>query len=152
MYKWILLGHAIGGGTLFGTHVYLEGLMAQANRSPDTSTYMAVMTRAATAADRLLGVASIVTVVFGIWLVVETAYDWGDLFVTIGMSLWLLAFAIALFLLNPRMREIKAAIAEEGPTSDAAVGGMKSLVTMIHAQSLIIAVAFVVMVIKPGIL
>jgi F0F1-type ATP synthase assembly protein I len=152
VYKWILLGHAIGGGTLFGAHVYLEGLTAQANRSADTSTYMTVMLRATNAADRLLGIASIVTVVFGVWLVVDTAYDWGDLFVTIGMSAWLLAFAVTLFLLNPRTREIKAAVAEGGIADEVAVTGMKSLVNVIHLQSLLVAIAFIVMVIKPGIL
>lgn len=151
VYKWILLAHAIGGATLFGAHVYLESLMATAARTKEPGGYMLIMLKSSTAANRVMGVASVVTLVFGIWLVIDTSYEWGDLFVTIGLSAIILGFAIAQFLMTPRLAEINEMIEVSGPTDSAAIDKMKSLGTLIHVQSLIVAVAFVFMIVKPGI-
>ncbi len=121
MYKWILLGHAIGGATLFGASIYMESLMAGASRTTDPSSYMLVMLRLSKAANRLMGPASIITFIFGIWVVVETAYEFSDLFVTIGMSVIILAFAISMFLMSPREKEINALIIENGMDDESAV-------------------------------
>ena len=112
MYKWILLGHAIGGATLFGASIYMESLMAGAGRTTDPSAYMLIMLRLTKAANRVMGPASIITLIFGIWVVVESASEFSDLFVTIGLSIIILAFAISMFLMSPRDKEINALIAD----------------------------------------
>jgi hypothetical protein len=151
VYRWILLAHAIGGATLFGAHVYIESLMATAARTKESGGYMLIMLKASTTADRVMGAASGVTLIFGVWLVIDTTYSWGDLFVTIGLSAILLGFAIARFLMTPRFAEINAIIAESGPTDETAIEKMKSLGNLLHVQTLIVVVAFVFMILKPGI-
>ncbi len=152
MYKWILLAHAIGGATLFGAHVYMEGLMASAGRSGDRVQYMTTMLGASNTAGRIMGPASIITLIFGGWLVIETSYDWEEIFVTIGLVVVVAAFAISLFLMAPRLKEVEAIVEENGLTDDAAVAKMKGIGTLVHVMTLLVAVAFVVMIIKPGIL
>lgn len=151
MYKWILLGHAIGGATLFGAHVYMEGLMASAGRAGDDSVYMSVMTRMASTADRVMGPASLITLVFGIWLVIDTSYEFGDIFVSIGFAIIIAAFAVSMFLMRPRFNEVQEAVEENGPTDPGAMASMKSLGNLAHVQTLLVAIAFVVMILKPGI-
>jgi hypothetical protein len=148
--KWILLGHLVGGSTLFGAHVYAESLMAQAVRTTEPGGYMLIMLKASSAADRLMGVASLLTLVFGIWLVVDTHWEWGDLFVSVGLAAIIGGFAIAQFLMSPRLTEVKALIEEHGPSDERAIAKMKSYGNLIHVLTLIIAVAFVLMVLKPG--
>lgn len=150
MYKWILLGHLVGAATLFGAHVYAESLMAGALRTSEPGGYMLIMLKASNAADRVMGVATVLTLVFGIWLVVDTSWDWGDLFVTIGLAAIILGFAVAQFLMSPRLKEVKELVEENGPSDESAVAKMKSYGNLIHVESLLIAVAFVVMVLKPG--
>ncbi len=151
MYKWILLAHAIGGATLFGAHVYLESLMAGASRAGGAA-YMGTMIPASKAANRVMGPASVITIVFGIWLVIETTYGFEDIFVGIGLLAVVAAFAISMFLLDPRLKEVEAIIEENGIDDESAVAKMKSVGGLIHVLTVIVAIAFVAMIIKPGIL
>ncbi|MGI9666858.1 MAG: DUF2269 family protein [Acidimicrobiia bacterium] len=151
MYKWILLGHLIGASTLFGGHVYMEGLMASANKAGDDSIYMTIMLRTAKTADRLMGPAGLITLVFGIWLVIDgAAWEFSQMFVSLGFLFVIAAFAIGLFVMRPKSQEIDAAIEEDGLTAEKAVSTMKSLGTLVHIQTAIVAVALVIMVFKPG--
>lgn len=136
---------------LFGGHVYLEGLVASAGRTRRSVDYMTVMMSASTAADRVMGVASIITVVFGVWLVIDSpVFGFEELFVTIGFVAVIAAFAVSIFVMGPSLKKIKAIVAENGVGDASAVEKMKSLVTLIHVQTLIVAIAFIVMVLKPG--
>jgi uncharacterized membrane protein len=151
MYKWLLLAHAIGGATLFGGHVYLESLTAAASKAVDDVGYMTVMMKASNAAERVMTAASIVTLVFGVWLVFDRPqYGFEDLFITIGFAAIIIAFAVSMFLMGPRFKEIKELVDENGYGDEAALTKMKSFATFIHVQTLIVAVAFVVMIVKPG--
>lgn len=153
MYKWLLLAHVIGGATLFGAHVYMEGLMASAGKSGDDSVYMTLMLRMSKTADRLMGPASLITLVFGVWLVIDSgAWEFSDLFVTIGFSVIIAAFAVSMFLIRPRSKDIDAAVEENGITDPAAVATMKSISNLVHAETLLVAIGLVFMVLKPGIL
>ena len=151
MYKWLLLGHVIGGAMLFGGHVYIESLTAAAGREKDDVGYMTVMMRAGQAANRVMGVASVLTIVFGVWLVLDSAaFEFEDLFISIGFLAVVAAFAVSIFLMGPRFKAISALVDENGFGDGAAVTKMKSFVGLIHIQSLIVTIAFVVMVLKPG--
>ncbi len=150
MYRWILLAHAVGGATLFGAHVYLESLMAGARRD-GTAPFMRTMIRASTSAGRVLGPAAIITLVFGIWLVFETVYSFEEVFVLIGFVAVAAAFAISTFLMRPRLEEIEAIVEENGIEDETAVAKMQGFTGLVHAQTLIVAIAFAVMILKPGI-
>lgn len=150
MYRWILLAHAIGGATLFGAQVYLESLMAGARRD-GVPAYMRTMIRASRTAGRVLAPATVITFIFGVWLVVETGYRFEDLFVTIGMVTVVGAFAISVFLMRPRLEEIEAIVAESGIEDDTALHRMRGFTGLVHAQTLIVAIAFAAMILKPGI-
>ena len=152
MYDWILLGHAIGGATLFGAHVYMEALMASAGREQDQSQYMTAMLRASKTAGRVMGPASGITLLFGVWLVLDSAfYEFEQLFVAIGLAVIIAAFAISMFLMSPRLKDIEATIDESGLDDSEAVTSMRSLGNLAHAQTALVALAFVVMILKPGV-
>lgn len=150
MYKWILLFHAIGGAVLFGGHVYMESLMASATRSGDRGTYMTILTRVGTTAERIMPPAAIVTLVFGIWVVIEGSWKFEQLFVLIGFAVVAMAFAISIFLIRPLEAEMNEQIDEHGLESDEAAAKMSKLANLIHSQTLLVSFAFVVMFLKPG--
>ena len=151
MYEWILLFHAIGGATLFGAHVYMESLMASAGREQDRSVYMTSMLRVSKTAGRVMGPASAITLIFGVWLVLDSAfYEFEQLFVAIGLAVIVAAFAISMFLMTPRLRDIEATVDESGLDDSGAVASMRSLGNLAHVQTALVALAFVVMILKPG--
>ena len=131
--------------------MYIESLTAAAGREKDDVGYMTVMMRAGQAANRVMGVASVLTIVFGVWLVLDSAaFEFEDLFISIGFLAVVAAFAVSIFLMGPRFKAISALVDENGFGDGAAVTKMKSFVGLIHIQSLIVTIAFVVMVLKPG--
>lgn len=150
MYKWILLGHAIGAAIWFGGSVYIEGLMASASRTKDESTYMTTILRVINTNTRIFTGAGIITVLFGIWLVIDGGSEFEDLFVSLGFVLAIAAITLGLFLFKPRGEEIETLVEENGLTDSAALDKAKSLMTMGHVQTLLIAIAFIVMILQPG--
>ena len=149
MYKWILLAHLMGAAVLFGGHVYMEGVMASAGREADRSVYMSAMLRMSKTAGRLMGPASVITLVFGIWLVFEGSWEFEDLFIVVGFVVIIAAITVSLFLMSPKLKDVEEAVAENGLDDEGAVATMKSLGNLVHVQTLLVAVAFVVMVLKP---
>jgi len=67
----------------------------------------------------------------------------------IGFVVIIAAITVSLFLMNPKLKDIEEAVEESGPTDEGALANMKSLGSLVHVQTLLVAIAFVVMVIKP---
>ena len=149
MYSWILLAHAVGAAVLFGGHVYMESVMASAGRETDRSLYMSVMLRMSKTAGRIMGPAAIVTLVFGVWLVLDGPWEFEEVFVTIGFVAIIAAFTVSLFLMNPKLKDIEEVVEENGLTDESALATKKSLGNLVHVQTLLVAVAFAVMILKP---
>jgi hypothetical protein len=100
-------------------------------------------------AGRIMGPAAIVTLVFGVWLVLDGPWEFEEVFVTIGFVAIIAAFTVSLFLMNPKLKDIEEAVEENGLTDEGALATMKSLGNLVHVQTLLVAVAFAVMILKP---
>jgi len=151
MVKWILLAHVLGGATWFGAHVYIEGLMASAARTRDPETIMTVGLKVTKTNDRVLGGAGLVTLVFGIWLVFESVYDFEMIFITIGFAVAVIGLAMGIFIFKPKGVELEELVAERGLTDPEAMAKMKSLGNLGHVMTLLVATAMILMVLKPGV-
>ena len=75
MNEWLLFFHVLFAVVWLGGAVYVEGLMATANRTGDASAVMGVFTRVAPTNRRLFSVAGIGAIVFGFWLVAELGLE-----------------------------------------------------------------------------
>lgn len=150
MVKWILLAHVIGGSAWFGAHVYVESLMATAARARDPEVLMTVGLKVAKTNQRVISGAGFVTLIFGVWLVLESVYSFEMMFVTIGLAVAIVGLAMGLFLLKPKVAEIEELVAERGLTDPDAMAKMKGVTNLGHIMTLLVAVAMIVMVLKPG--
>ena len=150
MVKWILLAHVLGGSTWFGASIYVEGLMASAARTKDPETIMTVGLKVAKTNQRVMSVAGFVTLIFGVWLVLESVYDFETLFVTVGFAVAIIGLAMGFFLFKPKGAEIEEIVAERGLTDPEAMAQMKSLGNLGHIMTLLVSVAMILMVLKTG--
>ncbi len=151
MYKWILLIHGIGGAVLFGGHVYMESLMANAARAGDRTTTMSILTRVGQTAGRIMTPAGFVTLIFGVWVVLDGSWKFEQLFVIIGFAMVVMAIAVSMFLMRPLEEEINVQVDEHGLDSDEVAIRMAKMTNLVHTQTLLITIAFVVMFLKPGV-
>ncbi len=149
--EWILLLHVLAGAALFGGQFYVESLMASAARTKDPETIMTVGVKVGLTNMRIFPAAGFVVLITGIWIVLQSVYEFEMLFVTIGFALTLLALANGLFILKPRVAEIGELVAEKGLTDPETMAKAKSVGNLGHIQTLLVSIIIVVMVLQPGV-
>jgi uncharacterized membrane protein len=148
--EWIILIHVLAGATLFGGQFYVEALMATAARTKDPETIMTVGGKVGPTNGRLFTPAGVIVLITGTWIVIESAYEFEMLFISIGFVLTIVALSIGLFLLKPGQSELGDLVAEHGMTSPEAMAKAKSLGNIGHIQTLLVTIIIIVMVLKPG--
>jgi uncharacterized membrane protein len=149
-YKWLLLFHVLFAVVWLGGSIYIEGLLANASRTGDPKDLMRTALRVFPTNKRLFGVAGVGTVVFGFWLVLETAWTFEMAWVAIALALTIVAIVIGIFYFGPRGDAIAARVAEHGLDDPEATAQLRQIGTVGHVNALLLFVTLVLMIFKPG--
>ena len=152
MIEWVVVLHVLAGAAWFGGHLFMEGLMAGAARTKDSGTMMTVMLGIVDTSARLFTAAGLLVLVTGIWIVIDLSpvYGFEMMFVSIGFLVVLIGLGVSIFFFRPKGAALKEAIAQQGVTSTAAAALAKQLSMVSHIMTLLVTIALVVMVLKPG--
>jgi len=151
LYDWLLLFHVLFATIWFGGSVYLEGLIATAGRTGEQAAVTAVYRRIAPTNRRLFSIAGIGTILFGFWLVLEKeAWQFESVWVAVGIGAALLAIGLDLFYETPKGAKIVSLVEAngEGDTEAAEIAKQGSMVG--HVRTLLLFVALIMMIFKPG--
>jgi uncharacterized membrane protein len=151
MNEWLLFFHVLFAVVWLGGAVYVEGLMATANRTGDVSAVMGVFTRVAPTNRRLFSIAGIGTIVFGFWLVLDDVrFEFETVWISVAIVAAVLALAIDLFYETPKASKILALVDANG-AGDAEAAELAKKVSMFgHVRTLLLFVAFVMMIFQFG--
>lgn len=150
--EWVLLGHIAFAAVWFGGHVYIEGLLASAGRSGDNTTLAVTAAQVGKVSFRVFPIAIILTLVFGVWLLLDgqADHEFSDLFVSVGFLAVIIGMGTGIFYIAPKDKQITELLDARGP-DDPQLHDLIGKVTMVnHLMTLVVAVALVFMVIKPG--
>ena len=150
MYEWLLLFHVLFAAIWLGGSIYLEGLMAAANRTGDVAAVMGVFTRVAPTNRRLFSIAGIGVIVFGFWLVFEMGLEFEAVWITVAIAAALLAIGIDLLFEAPRSAKIVALVESNGPGDAEAVELVQRVARFGHVRTGLLAIALVMMIFKFG--
>jgi uncharacterized membrane protein len=151
MIEWIIVFHVLAGAAWFGGHLFMEGMMAAAGRTKEPSTILTVNLGLVETSSRLFTVAGIIVLVTGVWIVVDQPqYGFEMMFVSIGFLVVLIGLGVGLFYFRPKGAKLKELVAQEGATSTAALATAKQLAMVSHVMTLLVTIALIVMVLKPG--
>jgi uncharacterized membrane protein len=134
----------VGGGFL------LQLLLFRAKRvGPDE---LASLTSAAEwTSQRFFMPASFAVLGFGVWLVIAGGYDWGDMWITLGIVGYLLSALNGMAILGPTSKKMKGLIEQRGP-NDPVVTHMSRRLDLAGRFDLVVLIAVIfVMVTKPGV-
>jgi uncharacterized membrane protein len=95
MYDWLLFLHLLSAMVWVGAGVLLSGLAMLALRSPDTAAPARFLSALGTIGPRVLAPASVATLGFGVWLVLNSpAWGFGQLWVLLALGLVVAAVLI----------------------------------------------------------
>jgi uncharacterized membrane protein len=149
--EFVVLIHVLAGATWFGGHVYVESLMAAAGRTGDPERIATVGLGAVKTNGRLFGAAGTIALLTGIWIVLATeAYEFENLFVSLGIILTVAALIYGLAVLKPREEALDELAAEKGLTDPVFIAELKKTAGLGRAMTLGVTIIIIVMVLKPG--
>ncbi len=141
----------MAGALWFGGQVYVEGLIASAARTKDPATIMTVAGRVGATSQRLFLAAGILVLITGPWIVIDHgAFSFDMAFISIGFAIAVFTIALRLFYLMPRDEEVRQLVVEHGLTSPEAMAKAKEIGNISHLVTLLLTIALIVMVLKPG--
>ena len=155
MYEWLLFLHVTGAFLLLGGTV-AGGVLNVAAMQRERPSEIALLLKLTRAAVALIGAGMILTIVFGIWLVIdEDVYDILDGWIVATLLLWVLANALggAGGRRDRHTRELAERLAVEGdapsPDRRARVRDPVS-VALSYGSGVVVLVILVLMIWKPG--
>jgi uncharacterized membrane protein len=152
MYDWLLFFHVLGAVAWFGGSIYVEALMAGAARTGDPRTIMRTALRVLDANSMLFTIAPGLTLLFGIWLVIEGPGVRGfeELWVSASFVLTLVVIGMGVLFFNPQGKRLAAIVEARGMEDEESRDVGRRIGTMGHASTGILFVIFVLMIFKPG--
>jgi uncharacterized membrane protein len=151
MSELLLFLHVLFAMTWLGGSIYIEALMAGARRTGDGRTWMRTFLRVGDTNQRLFTVAGIGTILFGFWLVFDrAAYEFEQAWVVLAIVMVLISVGLGVFYLTPRSQQIADRVAENGLEDPEAVSLAKQVVNVAHLNVLLLLIALVMMIWKPG--
>jgi len=92
-YDWLLFLHVTGAFLVIGGAV-MAGIFNFAALNRARPSEIAVLFRLARVAVVAIGAGMGVTLVFGLWLVHNAGYDWGETWIVLALVLWVLSNAM----------------------------------------------------------
>jgi uncharacterized membrane protein len=146
---WIKFAHVISAATWFGGMVYVEALIANAKRTNDPQILGAVSMRVGKTNMRLFPAVGLLTLLFGIWLVIEAGFEWESAFVSAGLTITIIGLGMGIFFFMPKMKQIEAILASDGPGSHELMAISKKIGMATHFMAAILTIAMFFMVVQP---
>jgi uncharacterized membrane protein len=151
MIEWVVVFHVLAGAAWFGGHLFMEGMMAAAGRTKEPSTILTVNLGIVETSSRLFTVAGILVLLTGVWIVIDQPqYGFEMMFVSIGFLVVLIGLGVGIFYFRPKGAELKELVTKDGASSTAALAKAKQLAMVSHVMTLLVTIALIVMVLKPG--
>jgi uncharacterized membrane protein len=91
----------------------------------------------------------VLTLVFGVLLVLDGPWSFGDLWIVIGLAGWIAAWGVGFFVLRPHAEKMKEIVKQHGPTSPEVQRQARLLAVVSRVQLLSLFLLVADMVLKP---
>ena len=153
-YHWLLFLHVTGAFMVLGGAV-MAGIFNVSALRRERPSEIVVLFRLARFAVTAISVGMVVTLAFGLWLVNDANYGWGDTWIVLALVLWVIANALGGIGggRDKRTRELAEQLAAQGdapsPELRARLRDPVSL-ALSWGSGLVVIVILALMIWKPG--
>lgn len=103
-----------------------------------------------TVALRLYAPTSLVLLIAGILLTIESNFDFGSLWITLGLAGWAVSFLLGIGYYGPQDKKLQQLVAEKGPLDPGVAGNVRAALMVNQVELLILFLVVVDMTVKPG--
>lgn len=100
---------------------------------------------------RYFAPASVVLILAGIAMVIESGWEFADIWIVMGITLWVASVIIGAGFLTPRSEKLTVELEQKGLDDPGVQGLADQLALLSRADLVILLLVVIVMVVKPGI-
>jgi uncharacterized membrane protein len=93
---------------------------------------------------------AVILLIAGVLLIEEVGYSYGDLWITLGLTGWLVSLVLAVGFYAGQRRKVEAAVQAGGPTAPDAQAGIRRILLVNSIEILILLLVVIDMAVKPG--
>ena len=147
-YEFLLFGHLLFVITWVGTDIGLQILSLRALARPERAVDF--LADVEWLGMRFLMPASLLVLVFGILLVNEIGYDFGDVWILLAFAAFLFSFLLGAGFLGPESGRISKLGAERGPADPDVQRRIRRVLWFSRLELLVLIAIVLDMVVKPG--
>ena len=150
LYDWLKSFHVLAAVVWVGGAFVTQLLAIRINRTGDRVQAYQFSKHVEFVGTRVYTTASLLLVILGVWMVAIGPWDFGMLWVDLGIAMFLFSFVSGAFYIGPQLKKLAAVAEAEGPDSprvDELIGKV-FLVSRVELALLILIVFD--MVLKPG--
>jgi uncharacterized membrane protein len=141
--------HVVGAVVWIGGGLLLTILALIAERRNDPVEMATIARQAAYVGERVFVPASLVVLVMGIAMMLNTDWGWGHFWIVFGLLGFASTFTIGIGFLSPLAKRIVAAMEESGPHSPEAQALITRILLIARVDTAILLLVIVDMVAKP---
>ena len=153
-YEWLLFLHVTGAFLVIGGAVMAGVFNFSALRSGRPSDVV-LFFRFARVAVAAIGVGMVLTLGFGLWLVHDAGYGWGDTWIVLALVLWVLSNALGGIggKREKKVRELAERLTAEGDVPNADLSARLRdpvLLALSWGSGIVVIAILALMIWKPG--
>ena len=150
LYTVLLFVHVLAAALWVGGGAMLHLIAERAVKSDDPGRIRILLADAEHTGKTFFGPASGVTLVAGIWLVLEGDWGWDHVFILAGILGVLISMGIGFGALQPASIKVGQALANGGTITEEVRSGLKRMQALSRIDTLILIVVVFLMTVKPG--
>ncbi|HSK14725.1 MAG TPA: DUF2269 family protein [Gaiellaceae bacterium] len=147
-YEVFLLIHVVAAIAWLGGGLVLQIQGIRADRAKDADGLRKVLEDVVSLSNLFFVPAALLVVIFGIAMVADGPWTFGQLWIVLGLAGYAATFATGLFLLDPRSKRILAMMEEEA-MSPRVVADVRRLLALSRIDYAVLYSVVAVMVLKP---
>ena len=142
--------HVLGAVAWVGGVILSQVNGALAMRSGEQARIYGFISDQAWLGKRYFAPASIAVIIAGIVMVVDSGYEFSDLWIVMGIALWLASVVIGAGFLGPRSEKLETEIQQKGMDDPGVQSLGRQLGLLSRVDLVILLLVVIVMVVKPG--
>jgi uncharacterized membrane protein len=150
LYEFFKTIHILGAAAWAGAVIYSQFLAFLASRSKDPQRMLGFMEDEAWLGKHYFAPTSIITLLAGIAMVIESGWEFTDAWIVIGLVLFFVTVLLGMLVLSPKSEQAVAAIREKGLDDPGVKAQVDQLMTLSRIDLGLLVVIIADMVIKPG--
>ena len=148
-YELLLVLHVIAVIVWLGTGFTMDALFLRAERTGDPADLGKTGQMQEWLVPRVFIPSGLLALLFGILLVLDGPWSFGDLWILIGLAGWIASFGVGFLWIRPQGEKMKEIVGQYGPTSPEAQRQARRLAVVSRVQLLSLFLVVVDMILKP---